>query len=170
LPFEDELPQHIQSAVVKVCLRLARNVACDGLPERQAHHGFTIIVGNAACLSSCGTSNFNPFLGHDLSLLDHDTIDIVWRNAFHSDGAIVIDGHTGKVVASGWFVKDISKGGCEGGARSRSAKAVAQQAGGCFVIKCSEDSFGKLVLHLGTKSQIFDSPLKSDEAPVVNSV
>jgi len=133
LPFEQELPQHIQPAVVKACVRLARDVACDGLPERQKHHGFTIIAGDAARLSTCGVSNFNPFRGHELDVLDSNARDTIWRNAFHSDGAILIDGLTGCVVASGWFVQDISLGGSDGGARSRSARAVAQQAGGCYV-------------------------------------
>merc|ERR1712228_779846 len=42
-----------------------------------------------------------------------------------------------------------------GGARSRSAKAAAQQAGTCFVIKVSEDSRGQIDLHLGTASAKF---------------
>merc|ERR1712008_236310 len=166
LPFRDELPQHIVPAVVRACVNLARDVACDGLPERQGHHGFTIIVGDAARLSSCGISNFNPFQGHELRVVDSEARDTIWRNAFHSDGAIVVDGLTGRVIASGWFVKDISLGGSDGGARSRSAKAVAQQAGGCYVIKCSEDSHGKLVLHLADKMQVFDSPLKAGEGTV----
>jgi hypothetical protein len=164
LPFEHELPQHIQPAVAKACVRLAREVACDGLPERQKHHGFTIIVGDAARLSNCGVSNFNPFQGHELYVVDSSARDTIWRNAFHSDGAIVIDGLTGRVIASGWFVQDISLGGSDGGARSRSARAVAQQAGCCYVIKCSEDSHGKLILHLADKMQVFDSPLKADES------
>jgi hypothetical protein len=164
LPFENELPEHIQLEVVKACVRLAREVACDGLPESQKHHGFTIIVGDAARLSTCGVSNFNPFKGNELSVVDSNARDAIWRNAFHSDGAVVIDGMTGHVVASGWFVRDISLGGSDGGARSRSAKAVAQQAGNCYVIKCSEDSHGKLILHLGDKMQIFDAPLKADES------
>merc|ERR1711933_237568 len=69
----------------------------------------------------------------------------------------------GRVVASSWFVGDIRLGGMEGGARSRSAKAVAQQAGGCYVIKCSEDSRGKLILHLDTKTRAFDSQLKAED-------
>jgi len=160
LPFQDELPQHIQPKVVRACVCLAREVACDGLPERQRHHGFTIIVGDAARLSSCGVCNFNPFQGHELHVMDSSARDTIWRNAFHSDGAIVVDGLTGHVIASGWFVLDISLGGSNGGARSRSARAVAQQAGGCYVIKCSEDSHGKLVLHLADKIQVLDSPLK----------
>merc|ERR1711920_787910 len=85
--------------------------------------------------------------------------DLLRRNAFNADGAIVVDGLTGGVKASGWFVNDIRLGGLTGGARSRSAAAVAQQAGGCFVIKCSEDSKGELILHLGEQKKSFNSDI-----------
>merc|ERR1712087_26318 len=52
-----------------------------------------------------------------------------------------------------------SQGGSAGGARSRSARAVAQQAGGCYVLKCSEDSRGSLLLHLGSKTMVLSGTL-----------
>lgn len=161
LPWEDQLPKHIEANVVKDCLRLAHDVARNGLDENRPHHGFVVIVGDEKALASCGKSGFNPFLGHDLRINDAGVQDTLRRNAFHADGAIVVDGVTGRVVASGWFVGDIRLGGAAGGARSRSAKAVAQQAGGCYVIKASEDSRGKLVLHLKTNSQAFNGTLRS---------
>merc|ERR1719266_2321943 len=97
--------------------------------------------------------------------MDKEVFETLRRNAFHGDGAIVLDGRSGKVVASGWFVGDIRLGGSAGGARSRSAKAVAQQAGECYVIKCSEDSRGKLILHLGTNSMSFSAKLYEDDPP-----
>merc|ERR1712129_172376 len=69
-----------------------------------------------------------------------------------------------EAIASAWFVADIPAGGSEGGARSRSAKAVAQQANGFYVIKCSEDSRGKLIIHLHKKTVVFNSPLKPKSA------
>merc|ERR1712039_778295 len=110
----------------------------------------------------------NPFQGHELYMVNKEgvvkdeVVDLMRRNAFHGDGAIVVDGYMGRVIASGWFVNDISQGGLSGGARSRSAKAVAMQAGNCFVIKVSEDSQGMMQLHLGTETtkllgKVFDS-------------
>jgi len=162
LPWEDQLPRHLEANVVKDCLRLAYDVAWHGLDEHRPHHGFVVIVGDETALAPCGKSGFNPFLGHDLRITDAGAKDTLRRNAFHADGAIVVDGITGRVVASGWFVGDIRLGGSTGGARSRSAKAVAQQAGGCYVIKASEDSRGKLVLHLGTQTQAFNGTLRLD--------
>jgi hypothetical protein len=160
LPFKDELPPHISAAVVWAGMVLAQDVARNGLDENRPHHGFTVIIGNARALERCGRSGFNPFHGHDLSVLSPGVTDLLRRNAFHTDGAIAIDGLTGRVIASGWFVADISLGGSEGGARSRSAKAAAQQANGCYVIKCSEDSRGKLVVHLHKNTEIFNSTIK----------
>lgn len=87
--------------------------------------------------------------------LDYDAYDTVRRVAFHGDGAIVVDGSNGVVIACGWFVGDIKLGGERGGARSRSARAVAQQAGGCYVIKASEDSKGDLEVFLGERTAFF---------------
>merc|ERR1711874_226667 len=107
--------------------------------------------------------------GHHVCLvrhggINHDAFDTLRRNAFHSDGAVVVDGKSGLIAASGWFVSDITEGGAAGGARSRAAKAVAQQAGGCYVIKCSEDSRGQLSLHLGTRSMKFNGLLADLES------
>merc|ERR1711920_989180 len=166
LPFVDRLPPHIDPHVCHACVRMAQRVATDGLPEKHPHHGFTIIVGDIDGLRNCGQSSFNPLKGHKVRVIDasgqmdESTFGILHRHAFHADGAVVVDSREGFVEAAGWFVGDISKGGSEGGARSKSAKAIAQQAGTCFVVKASEDSKGSLLLHLGDKTQKFDSPLR----------
>jgi len=164
LPFENELPPHISENVARACLMLAQEVARHGLDENRPHHGFTIIVGLSRALETCGKSGFNPFQGHHLCVLDPGVTDLMRRNAFHGDGAIAVDSMTGKIIASGWFVADIRAGGSGGGARSRSAKAIAQQARGCYVIKCSEDSRGKLTIHLDKQTVVFNSTLKPKSA------
>uniref|UniRef100_A0A7S0A433 Ion transport domain-containing protein n=1 Tax=Pyrodinium bahamense TaxID=73915 RepID=A0A7S0A433_9DINO len=165
LPFETQLPAHVAARVCRACVILASDIAANGLDERRPHHGFTIIVGSSEALKGCGRSDFNPFQGNNVSVLGADggledhAVDLLRRNAFHADGAIVVDGISGRVMAAGWFVSDISLGGTQGGARSRSARAVAQQAGGCFVIKASEDSRGTLHLHLHQDSVKFKGQL-----------
>lgn len=154
LPWESELPAHISPNVCQRCLEFALDIAANGLDERRPHHGFTLIIGDRAGLLECGSSGFNIFIGHDVSLGCADgtvnswTTDVLRRNALHTDGAVVIDGLSGQIIASNFFVSDISSGSGGGGGRSRSARAVARQAGGCYVMKCSEDSKGALVLHL----------------------
>lgn len=170
LPWAEDLPPHLAEQVCKAAVLVAQRIATHGLDENRPHHGFTIIVGDEVALESCGKAGFNPFFGHRMCLLDkrglvdEEVFDTLRRNAFHADGAIVINAETSRVVASGWFIADISKGGSTGGARSRSARAIAQQAGGCYVIKCSEDSGGGVTLHLNTKRMTFDGTLQLDPA------
>merc|ERR1712032_394144 len=158
--------------VVKAAVNLSQVIASEGLDENRPHHGFTIIVGDESRRASCGRAGFNPFPGQEIRLVNQEgdvhkaVFDTLRRNSFHGDGAILIDGKSGKVVASGWFVGDIRLGGSTGGARSRSAKAVAQQAGECYIIKCSEDSRGKLILHMGVNVKNYTGklPTKSGTA------
>merc|ERR1711972_419589 len=146
-------------------------VASNGLDENRPHHGFTIIVGDEKLLQTCGKAGFNPFSGHNLRVItefgeeNEEILDTMRRNAFHGDGAIVVDGLSGRVVASGWFVSDISQGGTVGGARSRSAAAIATQANKCYVVKASEDSHGALTLHLGEQTTTINGRV-ADRLPV----
>lgn len=153
------LPRHIAKDVCRACVSMASRIARGGLDEHRPHHGFTFIVGDAHALEDFGSIGFNPFQHHVLSVidangaLDEDTFEVLRRHAF-TDGAILVDGVTGLVAAAGWFVSDVGREGTVvGGARTRAARAIAQKAGGCFVIKCSEDSTGDLTLHLGDRTQ-----------------
>merc|ERR1711920_466485 len=172
LPWARDLPPHVSENVCKAAVDIAQRIAAFGLDENRPHHGFTVIVGDEQALGECGKAGFNPFHGHDLCMLnnegvlDEEVFDTLRRNAFNADGAIVVNAKTSRVVAAGWFVGDISLGGTTGGARSRSAKAVAQQAGGCYVVKCSEDSRGAVVLHLFKERATFVGTLESDEVEV----
>lgn len=169
LPWQDELPPHVSPQVATAGVQMARRIAEDGLDERRGHHGFTVVIGCSESLKACGTVGFNPFSGNDVRIVnasgewDEAAFEVMQRNAFHGDGAVVIDGITGQVVASSWFVDDISLGGDSGGARTKSAKAVAQQAGGCYVIKASEDSTGEVILHLGERRLKFRSTVQASE-------
>merc|ERR1712190_362886 len=60
--------------------------------------------------------------------------------AFTQDGAIIIDGVSGQITCGNYMVGNILKGVNGMGARHKAASAIAQQAGGCFVIKSSEDA------------------------------
>lgn len=166
LPWRDELPSHLTARVCTACLQMAKRIVIDGLDENRPHHGFTVIIGDTQALALCGQAGFNPFQGHEIYItredgcLDEESFDILRRNAFHCDGSIIIDGCSGMVKACGWFVRDIIDGGHTGGARTRAAKAVAQQAQGCYVIKCSEDSNGELSLHYKTKRVRFSGEVE----------
>merc|ERR1719410_2291195 len=94
LPWADELPEHITEKVCAACVQLAETIARDGLDERREHHGFTVVIGDPSALETCGEAGFNAFRSH----------------AFNADGAIVVDGRSGRVASSNWFVADCSCG------------------------------------------------------------
>lgn len=151
--------RYIRRDVCKHVLTLASDLAANGLPEKQPHHGFTIIVGHGRELMSLqpGRKRYNArtnekhykyFTPSDFNMFERGHLHIsnnhIRRNAFHGDGAVVVDGCTGKVLGAGMIVSDLTNGGERGGGRHKSSRAVAHQAGGCFVVKCSEDSRGAL--------------------------
>merc|ERR1712176_763488 len=69
IPWIWDLPEHIHPSVCWACAFLGLEVAAHGLDENRPHHGFTIIVGKESSLESCGKAGFNPFQGHNLSVI-----------------------------------------------------------------------------------------------------
>lgn len=144
-------PDHILEKVCTAALRLARHVVVFGQGEGERAHGFTLIVGRACELlevdedldgligeSNLGTKqmfeNYSPKVTDER--IEKDRLVIA---AFKEDGAIVIDGRSGEFKSMNYMVANIGKGDKSGGARHKSASAVAQLGGGCFVIKASEE-------------------------------
>jgi len=146
------LPSHVALQIADASLGLARYVATKGLGENVTAHGFSIVIGNAKELMSRnrnGDAKYgephmsNPFEAKDMRITNWEADKRYILMAFTQDGAIVIDGISGKFVAAAYLVTDLRKGVNIGGARHRSASAIATQAGGCFVIKCSHDACKK---------------------------
>ena len=128
-------------------LAQVRRLATEGLGESTKAHGITLILGNAHELLKF-EPNGNPsygeiqneifdFRGKNKTLDDFKTL----QAAAKEDGAIVIDRATRVVTCANYLVTNIGPGRRDhGGARDRAASAIAQLAGGCFVIKASEDA------------------------------
>ena len=171
VPWEEELPEAIAPDVCRKALSVALDIAANGLSEGGTHHGFTIIVGDGDELMKkdaegemeyfCPTDH-NPFEKGDQIV----TSEVVRGGAFNGDGAAVVDGRTGMVRASGMIVQNLKGGGNEGGGRHKSSKAIARQAGRCFVIKCSEDSRGELTVFFDKYEQVY-APVVSEADAVV---
>jgi hypothetical protein len=138
--------------VCNAAFALARHVTLVGLGEQEKAHGFTIIVGDGAKLMQTderndpligGPQSFNPFGPSPLhtaivtspGILSDRTV----LAAFKEDGAVAVDCATGQIVCQNFLIGNILKGAAGGGARHKSASAVAQQVGGCLVIKAKED-------------------------------
>ena len=83
------------------------------------------------------------------------------------DGAIVID-HGGDYLCASFGVSDTSLGDHTGGGmRHQAASAIAQQAGGCFVIKVSEDACGCADRPIrGAMMDVFDRRKMAKSVPV----
>mmetsp|Transcript_14560 Transcript_14560/g.33721 ORF Transcript_14560/g.33721 Transcript_14560/m.33721 type:complete len:328 (-) Transcript_14560:115-1098(-) len=149
------LPAHVTEEVRDAVLDAATQLAIIGSGEDKKCHGFTIIVGDSAELLSRDDKDDNCVYGEP----SQDLFNYAARGqakdirtgpgfmqlqaAAMQDGAIIVDGRTCMLTAANFMVTNIGKGDRDGGgARHRSASAVSQQAGGCYVVKASEDACG----------------------------
>ena len=113
-PFENDLKAHVTVDAVRAAMKLAVHIATIGIGEGHEAHGFTIIVGASEELMSKdddGYPNFgepasrNPFQDADINLCDvmghtgHEDMRYVVES-FGGDGAHIVDGISGKVVAA----------------------------------------------------------------------
>ena len=160
------LPSMCHIEVINTALRVASKVATEGVGEKQPAKGFMMIIGDgvklgtAGVIGNCPAATFNRFSGKDINIAQVDTDGQAQRYVypvFTTDGAIVIDGETGRLIASNFTVTaNLTNGSQKGGKKHAAASAAAQA--GCFVIKCSEDScsvdghaHGPLGIFNGTK-------------------
>ena len=148
---------------------LARDLAIKGAGEKQALHGLCLIIGNGTEVLKRGkikkkSQNFSERL--KVSVLEDDASEFSAGAA--GDGAIVIDRDSGDYLCASFGVSDTSLGDEKsGGMRHEAASAIAQQAGGCFVIKVSEDSCGSSALQIPNATMdIFDQCKMAKKVPV----
>ena len=132
--------------VQKDTVALARKLATEGGGEKTTLHGFTLIVGDRAKLMEMDDDGDGV-----IGVIKNPMFDVRDRGVTvksfkqvqplaKEDGAIVID-NSGVVLGGNYGVGDVRKGDASGGGmRHQAASAVAQQAGGCFVVKVSEDA------------------------------
>jgi len=69
--------------------------------------------------------------------MDSEDKGFVYQS-FIEDGAMIIDGQTGRIISSGYRVASVEIGHDGGGLKHKAASAIAQ-TGPCLSIKCSED-------------------------------
>ena len=107
-------------------------------------HGLCLINGDGKAILKCGkikkkSQNFSA--RPKVTVLEDNAGEFSAGAA--GDGAIVIDRDSGEYLCASFGVSDTSLGDeMGGGMRHEAASAIAQQAGGCFVIKVSEDACG----------------------------
>ena len=152
--------------MINAALRVASKVATKGVGEKQPAKGFLIIIGEREQLMGNKLGKppepkFNMFCDNSVSIDDVEKQGAAQRYvypAFTTDGAMIIDGTTGEILASNYTVTaNLADGSTAGGKKHQAASAIAQ-GGPCFVIKCSEDScsvdgqaHGDFGVFIGTK-------------------
>ena len=147
---------------------LARFLAIKGAGEKQALHGLCLITGDREEVLKCGKVKKKS-----QNFVDRQTVSVLTDDAGEfsagaaGDGAIVID-HGGDYLCASFGVSDTSLGDHTGGGmRHQAASAIAQQAGGCFVIKVSEDACGCADRPIrGAMMDVFDRCKMAKKVPV----
>ena len=116
------------------------DVARNGVGEKTPAKGMLIIAGETSRLMELGSlPKRNKFKAEEISVLSMDSEDkgFVYES-FIQDGAMIIDGQTGRIISSGYRVASVEIGHDGGGLKHKAASAIAQ-TGPCLAIKCSED-------------------------------
>ena len=136
--------------VINATLRVVSKIATKGVGEKEPAKGFLIILGDGGQLMEEGNEfgkpprpELNPFIGKELTIYDVESSGAAQRYAyptFITDGAIVINGRDGEILASNYTITCLQNhpGSTAGGKKHEAASSIAQA--GFFVIKCSEDS------------------------------
>ena len=141
------LPSSVTKPVMLAAWDLASHFAIHGVGDGHRCHGLAIIVGDAPLLMSLDEDGYalfggpviaSPFESEEISILAPEiTKDKRVIDAFKLDGAIVVDGKSGRIVCAAYFVGNSLGGSTKAGVGHRAASAIAQQADGCFVVKGS---------------------------------
>lgn len=150
-------PAHINSAVVEDAIAAVRLIATEGVGEKEAAHGISVVVCNAKKVMSM--KNGEPEYGEvSKEMFDFSgqnkkkrLSDVLGGNGAakgefqamcKEDGSIIVDGVTGEIWGANFLIGNILCGAKGRGARHRANSAVSQQADGCVALKASEDVCG----------------------------
>lgn len=144
------LSSHVSREMAQAALALARDIAKNGLGEGRPAHGFVLAVCDGEEMMRRDADGF-PIYGepHDgnivfsskriclLGIAGADRRLVLAE--LTKDGMLLVDGRSGNFVASNYMVTELRRGETSGGARHKSASAMAQFDGGNFVVKASQD-------------------------------
>ena len=155
IPFVKSLPPHLNIEVIARVLAKAYELAVTGTGENTACIGFTIVICDARVLLrrdkdgdgvygevSNDDYDFTQFMANGHAIWTTEGFKQLQASATQ-DGMIIIDAveYPGVIAAANFMATSIALGDrIGGGARHRAASAISQAAGGCYVIKGSEDA------------------------------
>lgn len=148
---------HLPSNVVTKEVAVARH---HGAGETQPTKGILVVVGSFNDgFDKVGYHNEtnNTFATSKHNVLKWKDFKTLILPVFTKDGALFIDGESGKIMADGYFI-DLRHRHADQNGGSGHKNASAAGAKGCLAIKCSEDSClidgkgkGELKIFPGTK-------------------
>mmetsp|Transcript_27016 Transcript_27016/g.45392 ORF Transcript_27016/g.45392 Transcript_27016/m.45392 type:complete len:1226 (+) Transcript_27016:116-3793(+) len=151
LPYASELPRTVSLKIYRECADLALNYAQVGIENER--RGTVLVLGEPEEITALGTipvdNAFDKRLNHKLVVSERHGRERI-RRKMNLDGMIIINGKTGAPYAHEFFSNRVSDAVHDGGARTRAAAWIAQEAN-CIVIKISADSAGEVVVYLGEK-------------------
>ena len=126
-----------------------RKIGLNGIGEGQPAHGFAVAVCDGTEMIRKddedddvhgGPNDRNTLFSHTkisvIGLKGSDKREVL--NEFNKDGMVLVDGMTGFFVCSNYFVGNINKGEKSGGARHKSASAMAMLGKKGIVFKVGE--------------------------------
>lgn len=144
-PFVTDLPDSIEKSVYRAAVDLALSYT-KGVEGSM--HGHTLVLGDPETVLKLGKRNMlDPFESRSSLDIREPVVAEEMRRCMLADGMSVVNGLTGAPVANKFFSDKISETST-GGARTRSAWAMAEQAE-CIVIVISADSKGEISILRG---------------------
>ena len=134
------LPRTVTKEVAEATSKMILDVARNGIGEKTPAKGMLVIAGDGGKFSDLGkVPKRNKFQGQDVNILNMDSEDKTFvYECFIADGAMIIDGRTGRIIANNYRVGEVAHGDDGGGLKHKAGSAIAQ-SGACLAIKCSED-------------------------------
>ena len=177
-------PSHLNVEVIAQVLGKAYELAVTGTGESTPCIGFTIVICDARVLLRKDAEGDGMY--GEVSNDDYDFTAVmaqrkpIWTDegfkqlqlAALRDGMILIDAvqYPGVIAAANFMATSIALGDrIGGGARHRAASAISQAAGGCYVIKGSEDAT-RLPPPPNAAFHVFCNQPKSEKAPITDEL
>jgi len=132
-----DAPGNIRQHVLQAAFDTAWQYSLNGVEGHRAGH--ILVVGSIDSLSQMGSvKGHNPWQGSDVYYIQRDDGSNEIMKYLNMDGATLVDGESGKIVASGFFAHRISTRYEQGGAGAGAAAALSM-APGTVSFKVSSD-------------------------------
>ena len=132
----DKAIKSVAESVFELIFEAARN----GVGEKKEASGMIVVIGSPDDFDKVGycDKRKNIFEGKSIDVRDWQEFKELILPCFVKDGALYIDGETGRIMADGFIVELPTRNADQGGGTGhRNASAVGGY--GCLAIKCSED-------------------------------